>query len=125
MAIAIGAAAFLLLLLLLLLICCVLPRVRERQRGKTPKSAGPPAAVAGVGARSGDTGMTSSSKEEMPVPGTGTSEADKNRLVFVGKGAGYTFDLEDLLRASAEVIKDFINTSINNIYLYDFLLLIY
>ncbi|KAJ4768657.1 Leucine-rich repeat protein kinase family protein [Rhynchospora pubera] len=103
-AIAVGAAAFLLVILLLLLICCVLPRVRERQRGMAPKGAGPPAAAGGVGARSGDTGLTSSSKEEMTVAGAGTSEAEKNRLVFVGKGAGYTFDLEDLLRASAEVL---------------------
>lgn len=34
--------------------------------------------------------------------GGGTGEA--SRLVFVGKGAGYSFDLEDLLRASAEVL---------------------
>ena len=34
--------------------------------------------------------------------GAGTGEA--SRLVFLGKGAGYSFDLEDLLRASAEVL---------------------
>ncbi|KAF3334918.1 inactive receptor kinase [Carex littledalei] len=103
-AIAIGGAALLLVLLLLLLICCILPRIRGRQSGTATKGVGPPAPVAGVGARSGDTGMTSSSKDDMMVVGAGTSEAEKNRLVFVGKGAGYTFDLEDLLRASAEVL---------------------
>ena len=34
--------------------------------------------------------------------GAGTGEA--SRLGFLGKGAGYSFDLEDLLRASAEVL---------------------
>jgi Leucine-rich repeat (LRR) protein len=116
-AIAIGGAALLLLVLLLLLICCVLPRVREMQRGKPqPKGVAPSAAVAGPGTRSGDTGLTSSSKEEMMVAGAGTSEAEKNRLVFVGKGAGYTFDLEDLLRASAEVIT---NSTYTGIIMYE------
>ncbi|RWV95540.1 hypothetical protein GW17_00041829 [Ensete ventricosum] len=53
--------------------------------------------------RSGDTGMTSSSKDEMSGSGTG-AEAERNRLVFVGISTGYSFDLEDLLRASAEVL---------------------
>ena len=47
--------------------------------------------------------MTSSSKEEMGGEG-GMVEAERNRLVFLGRGAGYTFDLEDLLRTSAEVL---------------------
>ncbi|RWW41825.1 hypothetical protein BHE74_00052661 [Ensete ventricosum] len=47
--------------------------------------------------------MTSSSKDEMSGSGTG-AEAERNRLVFVGISTGYSFDLEDLLRASAEVL---------------------
>lgn len=35
--------------------------------------------------------------------GSGVQEAEKNKLVFFG-GSSYTFDLEDLLRASAEVL---------------------
>jgi hypothetical protein len=54
--------------------------------------------------------MTSSSKEDLGGGGTSGSAAavaaagEQTRLVFVGKGAGYSFDLEDLLRASAEVL---------------------
>ena len=33
----------------------------------------------------------------------GSVEAERNKLVFM-EGGGYSFDLEDLLRASAEVL---------------------
>lgn len=47
----------------------------------------------------GDVG-TSSSKDDV----TGSAEgAERNKLVFF-HGGGYSFDLEDLLRASAEVL---------------------
>jgi len=59
--------------------------------------------------------MTSSSKEDLGGGASGSAAAvaasaaggvagEQSRLVFVGKGAGYSFDLEDLLRASAEVL---------------------
>ncbi|KAK9158848.1 hypothetical protein Scep_005422 [Stephania cephalantha] len=43
---------------------------------------------------------TSSSKDEI---GAGSAEAERNKLVFLDAGI-YSFDLEDLLRASAEVL---------------------
>ncbi|VFQ64238.1 unnamed protein product [Cuscuta campestris] len=47
-------------------------------------------------------GRASASKED--VTG-GSAEGERNKLVFVnGGGGGYRFDLEDLLRASAEVL---------------------
>ncbi|KAK4777986.1 hypothetical protein SAY87_018173 [Trapa incisa] len=91
--IAVGGALFLLLLLLLvLLLCC-----RRRQPGKPPK----PPSGKGSGTRTiGTETVTSSSKDDI----TGSIEAaERNRLVFFN-GGGYAFDLEDLLRASAEVL---------------------
>ncbi|KAJ6810697.1 putative inactive receptor kinase [Iris pallida] len=90
--------AFLLIsLIILLCICLLLARERKRKDGRPSTKPGPtpPPAV-----RSTDTGMTSSSKEEL----SGVVEAERNRLNFVGGGGGYSFDLEDLLRASAEVL---------------------
>ncbi|RWW55447.1 hypothetical protein BHE74_00037938 [Ensete ventricosum] len=51
-------------------------------------------------------GITSSSKDDLSsgVAATVAEAAEKNRLVFMGSGGGYRFDLEDLLRASAEVL---------------------
>ncbi|KAK9094476.1 hypothetical protein Scep_025945 [Stephania cephalantha] len=43
---------------------------------------------------------TSSSKDEI---GAGSTEVERNKLVFLDAGI-YSFDLEDLLRASAEVL---------------------
>jgi hypothetical protein len=58
--------------------------------------------------------LTSSSKEDLGGDAFGSATAvaaaaaaavgEQSRLVFVGKGAGYSFDLENLLRASAEVL---------------------
>ncbi|GJN18428.1 hypothetical protein PR202_gb05591 [Eleusine coracana subsp. coracana] len=111
---------------LLLLIVCVLCAVHHR-RGATARQEGPKGAVASAapaparGPTSGEGGgMTSSSKEDLGGGGTSGSTTaaaaaaaaaagagaggEQSRLVFVGKGAGYSFDLEDLLRASAEVL---------------------
>ncbi|RWW80945.1 hypothetical protein BHE74_00010692 [Ensete ventricosum] len=102
-AIAVAAGVVLLLILLLLLVCLAFRRRRQTARDKAPK--GTAAATA-----AGETGMTSSSKDDLSggVSGSGTASAvaaaERNRLVFVGKGGGYSFDLEDLLRASAEVL---------------------
>ncbi|RWV87762.1 hypothetical protein GW17_00050210 [Ensete ventricosum] len=65
------------------------------------------AAAAGEAAgRPGEMGITSSSKDDLSsgVAATVAEAAEKNRLVFMGSGGGYRFDLEDLLRASAEVL---------------------
>jgi hypothetical protein len=107
-------------LALLLLVAAVLCAVSKRRRGASegPKSTTAAAAGAGAAAARGvpppgsgeGTGMTSSSKEDMggasgsAAAAVAAVAAEPSRLVFVGKGAGYSFDLEDLLRASAEVL---------------------
>uniref|UniRef100_A0A5B6ZU81 Protein kinase domain-containing protein n=1 Tax=Davidia involucrata TaxID=16924 RepID=A0A5B6ZU81_DAVIN len=93
-AISIGAA-LVLLLLLLILILCLRKSQRRRQKVKSPK----PSATARSTAAVAETG-TSSSKDDV----TGVSgEGERNKLVFFDGGI-YNFDLEDLLRASAEVL---------------------
>ncbi|RDX73619.1 putative inactive receptor kinase, partial [Mucuna pruriens] len=90
-AIVLGSVLAAALLLLLLLLCL---RRRRRQPAKPPK---PVAAVARAApAEAG----TSSSKEDITG---GSAEAERNKLVFF-EGGIYSFDLEDLLRASAEVL---------------------
>lgn len=101
-AIAVGVGGFLILLALLLFICLIFKR-RKREGGSRSKAtkAGAVPAAAGAGAAGvREVGMTSSSKDDM----SGVVEGERNRLAFVGKGGGYSFDLEDLLRASAEVL---------------------
>jgi hypothetical protein len=78
------------------------PATSTAARGQPP----PASDVGGV--------LTSSSKEDLGGDAFGsaaTVEAaaaaaawEQSRLVFVGKGAMYSFDLEDLLRALAEVL---------------------
>ncbi|GAB2289243.1 hypothetical protein Dimus_023548 [Dionaea muscipula] len=85
----VGIAAAGGVLMLILLLC--LARRRRRRRGEEgseiPKSAA-----------AGEEGTSSPSKEEM-------GNGERNKLVFlVGGVGGYRFDLEDLLRASAEVL---------------------
>ncbi|XP_068649322.1 probable inactive receptor kinase At2g26730 [Aristolochia californica] len=90
-AISVASAAVLLALLLILLLCFLC----RRQRGasaKAPKAAARAVPVAETG--------TSSSKDEI---GSGATEGERNKLVFFDGGL-YSFDLEDLLRASAEVL---------------------
>lgn len=88
--IVVGCVVGALLLLLILFLCL---RKRQRQPAKPPKpvaTARAPVAEAG----------TSSSKDDI----TGSAEAaERNKLVFL-EGGIYSFDLEDLLRASAEVL---------------------
>uniref|UniRef100_A0A0D3ER28 Protein kinase domain-containing protein n=1 Tax=Oryza barthii TaxID=65489 RepID=A0A0D3ER28_9ORYZ len=104
-------------LALLLLVAAVLCAVSKRRRGASEGPKSTTAAAAGAGAAAargvppaGGTGMTSSSKEDMggasgsAAAAVAAVAAEPSRLVFVGKGAGYSFDLEDLLRASAEVL---------------------
>uniref|UniRef100_A0A0E0MZ37 Protein kinase domain-containing protein n=1 Tax=Oryza rufipogon TaxID=4529 RepID=A0A0E0MZ37_ORYRU len=97
-------------LALLLLVAAVLCAVSKRRRGAAA-GAGAAAARGVPPPGSGEgTGMTSSSKEDMggasgsAAAAVAAVAAEPSRLVFVGKGAGYSFDLEDLLRASAEVL---------------------
>ncbi|KAG8367401.1 hypothetical protein BUALT_Bualt16G0068100 [Buddleja alternifolia] len=87
----------LLLLLLLALIFLLLRRNRRRQTTKTQK---PPPAITTARAL-GEAAGTSSSKDD--VTGGSAEGAERNKLIFF-QGGGYSFDLEDLLRASAEVL---------------------
>ncbi|WVZ69770.1 hypothetical protein U9M48_018505 [Paspalum notatum var. saurae] len=127
--IVVGAVVAGLLLLLAIVLCAASRRRRRSGAREGPKAATAAAsasAAAGAGAARGQPpaaggdggggGMTSSSKEDLGGGASGSAAAvaaaaaggaagEQSRLVFVGKGAaGYSFDLEDLLRASAEVL---------------------
>ncbi|KAL5974839.1 hypothetical protein ACLOJK_031511 [Asimina triloba] len=77
-----GSALLFLLAVVLLLLLCLRRRKRE-----------------GAGVSKGKA-FSDKPKEEF---GSGAQEAEKNKLVFF-EGCSYNFDLEDLLRASAEVL---------------------
>jgi len=115
--IVVGAVVVGLLLLIAIVLCAVSKRrsaaAREGPKAATSAAAaarGQPPPASGEGG-----GITSSSKEDLGGGASGSAAAvaaaaagaaagEQSRLVFVGKGAGYSFDLEDLLRASAEVL---------------------
>ncbi|CAA6672704.1 unnamed protein product [Spirodela intermedia] len=83
-----GSLLLLMLLLLLLLVLRVFRRRRRQSAAKTLRGGG------------GGEGASSSKEEE--VGGRPAGE-ERNKLVVLEKGI-YSFDLEDLLRASAEVL---------------------
>ncbi|KAK6945015.1 Leucine-rich repeat [Dillenia turbinata] len=91
-AIAVGSSVIFLLILLLLILCFCKRRRRQPQKEAKPAAPARSAAVAEPG--------TSSSKDDITG---GSTEAERNKLVFFNNGV-YSFDLEDLLRASAEVL---------------------
>lgn len=85
-AIAIGGSAVLCLLFVVILLCCLKKKDGEGtvlQKGKSLSS-----------------GKSEKPKEDF---GSGVQEPEKNKLAFF-EGSSYNFDLEDLLRASAEVL---------------------
>ncbi|KAG6599422.1 putative inactive receptor kinase, partial [Cucurbita argyrosperma subsp. sororia] len=91
-------AVFVAFLLLLFLILCL----RRRSNRQPAKSQKPPSTV-GTTARTipiAEAG-TSSSKDD--ITGGSIEATERNKLVFF-EGGIYNFDLEDLLRASAEVL---------------------
>ncbi|KAL9257182.1 putative inactive receptor kinase [Drosera capensis] len=104
--IGIAVAGFVLLVIVLICLVLCLGRRKRDDGSKVPK---PLEAVREVGEPG-----TSSSKEEVI---NGAADGERNRLVFLNSGSGnkrrvYGFDLEDLLRASAEVLgKGSIGTS--------------
>ncbi|XP_057971201.1 probable inactive receptor kinase At5g58300 [Malania oleifera] len=83
-AIAVGASTVLFLLVLMILLCY------SKKRGEE----------GGTKNRAFASGRNEKPKEDF---GSGVQEAEKNKLVFF-EGSSYNFDLEDLLRASAEVL---------------------
>lgn len=84
-AVAIGGSTMLFLLVLMIFVCC-LKRTDDGSKG----------ILKGKASRGG--------KNEKPKDfGSGVQEAEKNKLFFF-EGCFYNFDLEDLLRASAEVL---------------------
>lgn len=89
--IVVGSALVALLLLLFLILC-----LRRKQRSRPAKTPKPTATARAVPVEAG----TSSSKDDITG---GSAEAERNKLVFF-EGGIYSFDLEDLLRASAEVL---------------------
>ncbi|KAJ7959504.1 Receptor-like kinase [Quillaja saponaria] len=85
LALAIGASAFLFLLVLIIYVCCF-----KRKSN------------AGTGILKGKVSVGGNEITSKDF-GSGVQEAEKNKLFFFD-GSSYTFDLEDLLRASAEVL---------------------
>ncbi|KAK3188552.1 hypothetical protein Dsin_028113 [Dipteronia sinensis] len=85
-AIAVGGSVVLLLVAVLLVCCCL----KKKDNGSNGVSKG----------KTSGGGRSEKPKEEF---GSGVQEPEKNKLVFF-EGSSYNFDLEDLLRASAEVL---------------------
>lgn len=84
--VAIAIGGFLVLLLLVLLLCCCLKKKNEDLVSELKVQA-----------------VTPGKDEKSDDFGSGVQAAEKNKLVFF-EGSVYNFDLEDLLRASAEVL---------------------
>lgn len=85
-AIAVGGALILFLIVLIFLLCCL----KKKQTNGSSVLKG----------KSSSGGRSEKPREEF---GSGVQEPEKNKLVFF-EGCSYNFDLEDLLRASAEVL---------------------
>ncbi|CAG7878096.1 unnamed protein product, partial [Brassica rapa] len=85
--IAVGGSFLLFILLAMLTLCCA----KKKDNGQESTTAAAPKAKPG---------RSDNKAEEF---GSGVQEAEKNKLVFF-EGSSYNFDLEDLLRASAEVL---------------------
>lgn len=85
-AIAAGGAVLILLLVVIMVLCCL-----KRKRGD------------GIGVLKGKSSSGRRTEKPREEFGSGVQEPDKNKLVFF-EGCSYNFDLEDLLRASAEVL---------------------
>ncbi|KAG6431571.1 hypothetical protein SASPL_109650 [Salvia splendens] len=96
------AGGLLALILLLALIFLLIKRKNSNQTTKAYKPPSTTAAVAGSAAAAGAAEIgTSSSKDD--VTGVSGEGGERNKLVFF-QGGMFSFDLEDLLRASAEVL---------------------
>lgn len=100
--IAVGSAAALLFLLLILFLCLRRRSKRRQQPTKTQKPSATTRGVGGAGAGAVGAGEAGTSSSKDDITG-GSAGEERNKLVFFD-GGGYSFDLEDLLRASAEVL---------------------
>ncbi|KAI3694862.1 hypothetical protein L1987_77843 [Smallanthus sonchifolius] len=85
-AIAAGGGSTLLLLVIIVIFCCM--KIKSSDPSRVTK------------AKSSTGGRGEKPREQF---GSGVQEPEKNKLVFF-EGCSYNFDLEDLLRASAEVL---------------------
>ncbi|CAL9220071.1 unnamed protein product [Arabidopsis halleri] len=83
--IAVGGSILLFIILAIITLCCAKKRDGGHDSTAVPKA---------------KPGRSDNKAEEF---GSGVQEAEKNKLVFF-EGSSYNFDLEDLLRASAEVL---------------------
>ncbi|RWW79949.1 hypothetical protein BHE74_00011746 [Ensete ventricosum] len=104
--IAIGAVAFSLIVLVVLILVC-------RRRKKRPAGGGKQIVMVAAADQeqrdrgSGEGGTNGNGPAATPVAAAAkaaTSAAGDKKLVFFGRGGARRFDLEDLLRASAEVL---------------------
>uniref|UniRef100_A0ACD5T9X3 Uncharacterized protein n=1 Tax=Avena sativa TaxID=4498 RepID=A0ACD5T9X3_AVESA len=84
-----GGVVFLILIIILLI--CICKRKKDGELGPASASSKGKGVVGGRGEKS------------KPEYSSGVQEAERNKLVFF-EGCSYNFDLEDLLRASAEVL---------------------
>ncbi|KAI5408305.1 hypothetical protein KIW84_054215 [Lathyrus oleraceus] len=91
-AIAVGGAMLLFFVVLVIVLCCLKKDGDDDGGSREVKAKGPSGGGGG--------GRGEKPKEEF---GSGVQEPEKNKLVFF-EGSSYNFDLEDLLRASAEVL---------------------
>ncbi|KAM3271591.1 hypothetical protein ACQJBY_042036 [Aegilops geniculata] len=106
------AAVVVALLLLLAIVFCCKKRARRGAGTEGPKGTAAAVAQARPPASGDGTGTASSPKDDagtsgsVAAAGAGAGTGEASRLVFLGKkgAGGYSFDLEDLLRASAEVL---------------------
>ncbi|KAL0721730.1 hypothetical protein Bca4012_036329 [Brassica carinata] len=99
--IAISVASGVVFLLLLALLLCFCLRKRRGGGSRTTKPTKPAETTRNVPDSVPPAGGASSSSKD--VTGTSSGMGERNRLVFT-EGGVYSFDLEDLLRASAEVL---------------------
>jgi uncharacterized protein YjbI with pentapeptide repeats len=84
-----------LLILIIILVVCLLRRRGRNENGTTGADSKGKSTAGG-----GRAGRAEKPKEEYS---SGIQEAERNKLIFF-EGCSYNFDLEDLLRASAEVL---------------------
>ncbi|KAL3649216.1 hypothetical protein CASFOL_005619 [Castilleja foliolosa] len=92
-AIAVGGAVLLFIVALVLFLCCFRKKRDGNNNRDSPK----------IKSSGGGGGAGRGEKKPSEEFGSGVQEPERNKLVFF-EGSSYNFDLEDLLRASAEVL---------------------